>query len=168
MDALESSQASKDTVGAGYCCGSQAAPALSNRIGSLVSCLGRDRDRYGRTIAVCSQNGEDLNAWMVASGYAIACRQYSNDYVAEEDAARASRRGIWAGTFTQPNCGLDTSGYDRLWRGTSPRTEIVCADFKETRAMREAAVSVAKPPLEFTPEPPRLPTTFLRQVDLFA
>jgi hypothetical protein len=42
------------------------------------------------------------------------------------------------GISLQPNCGLDTSGYDHLWRGTSPRTEIVCADFKEIRAERQA------------------------------
>ncbi|WP_262030589.1 methyltransferase [Microvirga sp. Mcv34] len=43
------------------------------------------------------------------------------------------------GISLQPNCGLDTSGYDHLWRGTSPRTEIVCADFKQIRAERQAS-----------------------------
>ncbi|WP_262267307.1 MULTISPECIES: methyltransferase [Microvirga] len=45
------------------------------------------------------------------------------------------------GISLQPNCGLDTSGYDHLWRGTSPRTEIVCADFKEIRAERQVSAS---------------------------
>ncbi len=30
------------------------------------------------------------------------CREYSSDYVAAEDAAKAAKRGIWAGDFDVP------------------------------------------------------------------
>jgi hypothetical protein len=39
---------------------------------------------------------------MVASGYAVAFRRYSTDYVNAEDSAKAARRGLWAGTFEMP------------------------------------------------------------------
>ena len=32
----------------------------------------------------------------------LDCREYSSDYVAAEDAAKAAKRGIWAGAFDVP------------------------------------------------------------------
>jgi hypothetical protein len=45
----------------------------------------------------------DVNRSMVASGYAVAFRRYSSDYVSAENSARANKRGIWAGTFQMPS-----------------------------------------------------------------
>jgi endonuclease YncB( thermonuclease family) len=104
VDAPESSQTCKDRLGIEYRCGQRAALALADKIGSgPVSCEARDTDRYGRIIAVCSQRGIDLNAWMVEEGHALAYRQYSKDYVSQEEAARAAKRGIWSGSFTPPS-----------------------------------------------------------------
>ena len=62
---------------------------MADRIGrATVSCQPRDLDRYGRIVAVCFNGKEDLNRWMVANGWAVAYRRYSEDYVPEEDAAR--------------------------------------------------------------------------------
>ena len=84
-------------------CGEQATRALAGRIGGrTVSCEERDRDRYGRVVAVCHAAGEDLNAWMVRQGWALAYRKYSRAYVADESAAKAARRGIWRGRFVAP------------------------------------------------------------------
>ena len=103
IDAPESSQLCQTAAGKEYRCGQAAALALSDRIGdATVSCEPRDMDRYGRTVAVCSKGTEDLNAWMVAQGHAIAYRRYSTDYVEAEDQAKAAKRGIWAGSFTTP------------------------------------------------------------------
>ena len=49
-----------------------------------------------------SRNGINLNAWMVEQGWAVAFRKYGLDYVAQEDTARQSRRGLWVGTFEMP------------------------------------------------------------------
>jgi hypothetical protein len=38
----------------------------------------------------------------VRAGLALAYRRYSNDYVAEENAARDAKRGLWSGEFTPP------------------------------------------------------------------
>jgi endonuclease YncB( thermonuclease family) len=86
-----------------YRCGQQAALALSDQIGSKsVDCVPRDVDQYGRVVAVCSAGGEDLNAWMVRQGWAIAYTHYSTAYVGDEDAAHLAGAGIWRGTFDAP------------------------------------------------------------------
>ena len=45
----------------------------------------------------------DVNRAMVASGYAVAFRRYSSDYVSAEESAKVNKRGIWAGTFQMPS-----------------------------------------------------------------
>jgi endonuclease YncB( thermonuclease family) len=103
VDAPESSQICLDSRGAKYRCGALAANKLSERIARRnVTCLEKDRDRYKRIVAVCKLGKEDLNAWLVSSGFAVAYRQYSRDYVKQESAARASSRGLWAGQFQMP------------------------------------------------------------------
>jgi len=84
-------------------CGQQAATALFERIGrGTVSCEPKDRDRYGRIVAVCRVRGEDLNASMVTDGWAMAYREYSPDYIPQEEVASAAKVGIWAGLFVAP------------------------------------------------------------------
>jgi endonuclease YncB( thermonuclease family) len=103
IDAPESRQLCTRPSGQSWRCGQQAALALSDRIGRRsVICVARDTDRYGRTIAVCSQDGIDLNAWMVAEGWAVAYRQYSRDYVLADTEARSAGRNIWSGTLVMP------------------------------------------------------------------
>ena len=100
IDAPESSQLCFRPNGEHWRCGQQASFALADRIGrATVSCQPRDRDRYGRTVAVCFKGNEDLNRSMVANGWAVAYRRYSVDYVADQDAARRSRFNIWSGGF---------------------------------------------------------------------
>ena len=102
IDAPEHDQ-NCEAGGKQYPCGQQAALALADRIGQRPStCEQRDIDRYHRIVAVCQAGGEDLNAWMVRQGWALAYRQYTTAYVPDEDAARATGAGIWRGTFTAP------------------------------------------------------------------
>jgi endonuclease YncB( thermonuclease family) len=102
IDAPESSQLC-ELDGRPWRCGQTAANALADHIGRrTVMCEPKDRDRYGRLVAVCSVAGENLSAWMVLEGWAVAYRRYSQDYVADEDAARRAKRGIWRSTFTLP------------------------------------------------------------------
>ena len=89
--------------GVTWLCGAEATKTLKELIGnSDVSCTERDRDRYGRIVAVCYANGRDLNAAMVLSGMALAYRKYSDDYTGQEASARAARRGLWGGQFMPP------------------------------------------------------------------
>ncbi|MBD1204708.1 MAG: thermonuclease family protein [Rhodobacteraceae bacterium] len=98
--APESRQLCTRPSGRQWRCSQQAARILSDRIGRRgVDCVARDIDCYGRTIAVCSQDGVDLNASMVHEGWEVAYRQCSRDYVREETDARRAVRTIWSGSF---------------------------------------------------------------------
>ncbi len=84
-------------------CGKDAANALADKIARRpVTCEDLGRDRYKRIIARCTVAGEDINAWMVSQGWALAYRRYSLDYVDEEADAQSARRGIWATEFVKP------------------------------------------------------------------
>ena len=103
IDAPESDQACLNATGQSWRCGQRAALALADRIdAATVTCEGNERDRYGRLLAVCKARGEDLGAWIVKEGLALAYRRYSTTYIGQEDAARTARRGMWAGTFVPP------------------------------------------------------------------
>lgn len=103
IDAIESRQRCTRTDGTEWRCGRDAAFALSNHIGRTpVSCTVSDTDRYGRLVAVCFLRGEDLNAWMVKNGWAVAYRRYGLDYVQEERLARKRGAGIWSAQFEMP------------------------------------------------------------------
>jgi endonuclease YncB( thermonuclease family) len=102
IDAPESSQTCLEE-GKPTRCGQYAALALADKIGSSpVTCEPKDVDRYNRVVGVCRAAGEDLNAWMVSQGMAVAYRQYSVDYVPQEEQAAASKRGMWKGDFIFP------------------------------------------------------------------
>ncbi|HUQ53677.1 MAG TPA: thermonuclease family protein [Gammaproteobacteria bacterium] len=89
--------------GRDWSCGDSAAAELRRLVGSRdVACEQRDKDTYGRIVAVCRVGTTDLGEAMVRAGMATAYRRYSNDYVDEENEARRARRGIWAGEFTPP------------------------------------------------------------------
>ena len=103
IDSPESEQTCVRRNGSHWRCGQRAALALADKIGrGTVTCLGRDRDRYGRIVAVCQLDGEDLNGWMVSNGWAVAYRRYGKDYVPQEDTAHSEHLGIWEGTFDMP------------------------------------------------------------------
>ncbi|WP_416355589.1 thermonuclease family protein [Aureimonas phyllosphaerae] len=107
IDAPESGQTCDDANGKRYLCGSRSADFLAELIGRSghVSCTEEDRDRYGRIVAECTaRGGEVVNAEMVRAGWAVEYRQYSDGRYSDAEAdARAARRGIWQGTFTEPS-----------------------------------------------------------------
>ena len=94
IDAPETNQSCPD----GFRAGHAATEHLNELIGHQgVSCQVLDHDRYGRAVAICrTDDGRNLNAQMVADGYAWAYTQYSRDYTREESAARAARLGVHA------------------------------------------------------------------------
>ena len=104
IDAPESSQSCEDAQGVPYPCGRRAAQALDRLLeGKVVSCSARDTDRYGRTVAVCTAGGVDINGWMVRNGQAIAYVRYGADYAGAEAVAKRERVGIWQGRFEEPS-----------------------------------------------------------------
>lgn len=80
-----------------WLCGQEAAAYLRRLIGSQpVTCTEKDRDRYGRVVAVCHAGGEDLNRAMVRAGLAWAYLAYSRDYEGAEWEAQLLGNGVWA------------------------------------------------------------------------
>jgi len=102
IDAPESDQSCR-AGGGKYPCGKHATQALEAKIANNeVRCTERERDQYGRVIGVCYVRGDNLNAFMVKTGWARAYRRYSRDYVGAERSARQTERGIWSGAFVNP------------------------------------------------------------------
>ena len=106
MDAPETKQQCKDANGDIYPCGRVATMRLRERIGSAkIRCVeeGKSRDRYDRILGRCFfPNGDDIGAWMVREGWALAYRRYGTDYIDEEEMAREEKRGMWNGRFVPP------------------------------------------------------------------
>ena len=80
-------------------CGEEARRTLQRLIGGQkVVCRSAELDKHGRYLGRCEAGGRVLNAAMVESGFAVSY----GDYRGEERAAKAARRGLWAGDFTMP------------------------------------------------------------------
>jgi endonuclease YncB( thermonuclease family) len=80
-------------------CGQESRAALRKLLRSgLVTCIGGERDRFGRLLVSCRVRGIDINAAMVRDGHAIAFGGFER----EEAEAKAAFRGVWAGTFERP------------------------------------------------------------------
>ncbi|MGX9443274.1 thermonuclease family protein [Nitrobacteraceae bacterium UC4446_H13] len=69
IDAPESDQLCRDADSNHYRCGQKASNDLAAFIDRRpVTCIDVDRDRYGRTVAVCTVAGVDLADWLVRGG----------------------------------------------------------------------------------------------------
>jgi endonuclease YncB( thermonuclease family) len=103
IDAPETGQHCMDGEGKPYRCGQKAALVLDSRIGEgVVTCEVQDTDRYRRKVAICRVFGEDLGAWMVGLGWAVAYRSFTTRYVPAEQLAQNTKAGLWAGKFVPP------------------------------------------------------------------
>jgi endonuclease YncB( thermonuclease family) len=81
----------------GYPAGVIATGTLEKLIkGKTVVCEPKATDRYGRTVAICRADGEDLGRAMVQLGMAWAFVRYSRDYFDQEAQARAESLGVHA------------------------------------------------------------------------
>lgn len=85
-------------------CGQRATDAMRAMLTGGVTCTMRDRDRYGRVVAVCRTGAVgDLGGQLVRQGLAIDYRRFSGGaYAGEEAAAKGEHRGIWSGPFEWP------------------------------------------------------------------
>ena len=104
IDAPERQQHCTTPEGARWACGNAARDALKTLVASVAAldCQITDVDRYGRLIMRCFAGEVDVGARLVRTGMALAYRRYADDYIANEEAARAARLGLWAGQFDAP------------------------------------------------------------------
>ena len=68
-------------------------------------------------MARCEVGGEDIQKWLVRSGWALSYTRVSHDYDADEAAAREAKAGMWQGAFIAP--------WD--WRVRNKKTTILGA-----------------------------------------
>jgi len=111
VDAPESRQMCERS-GFAWPCGMDATAALQEFLrGRTVSCTDNGRDQYGRVLAHCWVGEQDIGAWLVREGWAVAYTRYSWRYMPQEVAARWDGRGLWGGRFENPED----------WRRRNPR-----------------------------------------------
>ena len=83
--------------------GLKATAALHELVrGRTVTCDAKAKDRYGRTVALCRADGQDLGVAMVSAGMAWAFTRYSGDHVEQEKAAIGARTGVHAHDCEKP------------------------------------------------------------------
>ena len=139
MDAPESDQFCLDKRGEAWNCGIDAREALRRKVGGKEwHCQSAQHDRYGRSLASCTVEGENISGWMVREGWAMSPIQkgYSHRFEAEEKVARDSRVGLWAGAFIAP--------WD--WRRRDCKTEVRGSISVPIDAQPKLCGSPSKPP----------------------
>lgn len=110
IDAPETHQSCQDINQKDYQCGVSAKETLRDIVGLTefsgtvpsIDCTGIDKDRYGRWVSVCFINQVNIGREMVRRGAAVAYRQYSMEYVTDEEIAKTAKIGVWQGTFDLP------------------------------------------------------------------
>ena len=89
----------QDRIAAPYPCGALAEAALDTLVkDKVIHCLTRDGE------ASCSAGGQDLGLAMLAQGQAVASqnRPTSAAYRKAAAQAKAQKRGLWHGSFIDP------------------------------------------------------------------
>ncbi len=85
-------------------CGQWTRDAVSARYeGAYARCSQVDTDQYGRAVAQCVVDGQDMGQMIVRSGLAWAFRRYSDTYDLDEKAAAVAGRGLWAVEVEMPS-----------------------------------------------------------------
>jgi endonuclease YncB( thermonuclease family) len=103
IDAPSVDQLCLNTKGERWTCGIAARDELTRHTENKTwTCHPIRTDRRGRQVARCEVDGEDIQKWMVKSGWALSYVQFSHDYDADEAAAREAKAGMWQGAFIAP------------------------------------------------------------------
>ncbi|MBK1659708.1 thermonuclease family protein [Paracraurococcus ruber] len=93
----------RDPAGRTVDCAAAAAAALASLVaGRDVACRVQGEDRHGRAIGTCEAGGVELNASLVAAGWALADGGAAPALAALEGAARQGGRGAWASAVPAP------------------------------------------------------------------
>ena len=103
IDAPSADQLCLNTKGERWTCGVAARDELIKHTeGKSWACRLGQTDRRGRALARCEVDGQDIQKWLVRSGWALAFNRFSHDYDADEKEAREAKAGMWQGAFIAP------------------------------------------------------------------
>ena len=118
IDAPSVDQLCLNPKGDRWTCGVAARDELSKHVGGKSwNCHLGQTEHHGHWLARCDVNGEDIQKWLVRTGWALSYARRSHDYDADEAAAREARAGMWQGAFIAP--------WD--WRVRNKKTPILGA-----------------------------------------
>ena len=118
IDAPSADQLCLNHTGERWTCGVAARDALIHHTDKKSwTCHVLRTDPRGRYVAHCTVDGEDIQKWLVSSGWALSYTRFSHDYDADEKAAREAKAGMWQGAFIAP--------WD--WRVRNKKTTILGA-----------------------------------------
>jgi len=103
IDAPSVDQLCLNTKGERWTCGVAARDELIKHVeGKSWTCHLGQADRRGRALSRCEVDGEDIQKWLVRSGWALAYDRFSHDYDADQKEAREAKVGMWQGAFIAP------------------------------------------------------------------
>ena len=103
IDAPEGDQTCVTRAGTRWRCGAEVTERVRQAVeGRRVTCSLRDKDTWGRDLAICFLEGRNLNAWLVEEGWALAFRKYSMMFDLQEKGAAVNGRGLHAHVFQRP------------------------------------------------------------------
>jgi endonuclease YncB( thermonuclease family) len=141
IDAPSVDQLCINNSGERWTCGVAARDELIKHVGEKSwTCHVRQTDRRGRQISRCEVDGEDIQKWLVHSGWALSYARVSHDYDADEADAHEAKAGMWQGAFVAP--------WD--WRVRNKKTTILGSvkppDNASTTLLASASGSVAPSP----------------------
>ena len=103
IDAPEITQKCKSIDAIDWDCGIRSKEHLKKLVlGKNVSCKIVGRDKYKRSLGICYDGELDINKEMVRAGYALAYLKYGSPYKDEQVEAMKGLKGIWSGTFIEP------------------------------------------------------------------
>ncbi|EAI3516586.1 thermonuclease family protein [Campylobacter coli] len=76
--------------------GKQSKAALDKILkGKEVYIFYKNKDIYGRTVAIVKLNDVDINQFLVSQGYAWADTYYTSAYIKEQEKAQKNKLGLW-------------------------------------------------------------------------
>ncbi|SLN31770.1 Succinoglycan biosynthesis protein ExoI [Falsiruegeria litorea R37] len=103
IDAPELDQTCTRASGQGWDCGAWATQQVRSLYdGHAAQCTRVTQDRYGRMVARCRVQGDDVGQALVSQGLAFAFRKYSTDYVGAENHARSAAMGLHGARVVLP------------------------------------------------------------------
>ena len=93
----------RDAAGRTADCAAAAAEVLAGLVaGRDLTCRISGEDRHGRALGTCEAGGVELNASLVAAGWALADGGTASGLAAIEAAARQGGRGFWSAAQPAP------------------------------------------------------------------
>ena len=103
IDAPQTDQLCFDKAGARWKCGVTARDQLKALAGNKSwKCEVVRKSQYGRLLANCRADGEDIALQMIRNGWATVSASAPATYLAGQQEASNAEAGLWAGAFVAP------------------------------------------------------------------